>query len=101
MVYHIPNIDQKWRPCMCCGRKMRLLDDHRDLSFFMSQRSAQRRGFRCMNCGQATCFKCGHNGKRCACFGNAWVALPYLEGAIDLQSSTWPREAENKGVRHD
>ncbi|MGD8846372.1 MAG: hypothetical protein PVI54_12715 [Desulfobacteraceae bacterium] len=88
MAYLIYNTGPKWQPCLCCGRKMRLIDGHRDLSLFMIEKSAQRRGYRCMNCGQATCFKCGHNGKRCACQGNAWVALPYLEGAIDFHAGT-------------
>lgn len=74
---NIKKIDRQ--ACMCCGRPIRLLGNHERLIRFIGEASAQRRGSRCINCGQIACVSCSGNGCRCACEGNAWVALPYLE----------------------
>ncbi len=101
MAYTIPKTDKTWQPCLRCGRKMKMLDHRRDLATFLAYRSAQRRGLRCMNCGQATCFKCSDKGFCCACMSNAWVALPYLEGETEFRIPAWHREFEKEGVRYD
>lgn len=68
-----------WQDCFMCGRKIRLLTDHSSLIRFLGEASTQRRAFQCKNCGQVTCFECSKDNFICACNGNAWVALPYLE----------------------
>lgn len=67
--------------CSCCGHRIRLLGDPQSLSIFLGVKSAQRRASRCMSCGQVLCSDCSRDSYRCACGCNAWVALPYLEGA--------------------
>ena len=80
MAYHYHKIHlAESQNCINCGQRIALLDDHLNLALFLGEASAQRRGYRCMNCGQVTCFECSRKHCQCACGSNAWVALPYLE----------------------
>ena len=65
--------------CSCCGHWIRMLGDPQILSLFLGIKSAQRRAFQCVNCGQVLCQDCCQDGYRCACGCNAWVAVPYFE----------------------
>lgn len=67
--------------CSSCGQIVRLLWDHHTVFYFLKHHSARRRAYQCKNCGQIYCAACSHNGQRCLCHSNAWVARPYLEDA--------------------
>ena len=80
MAYRHNKSDQTaWQCCIGCGHPIRLLNDHQSLVIFLGETIMQRRGYRCMNCTQATCFECSEILSQCACGSNAWVALPYLD----------------------
>lgn len=81
---------EDWAACMCCGRHIKLLGNHQRVILFLGEASARRRGLRCMNCGQIACIECSGNGCRCACKGNAWVALPYLDKKTEEPARTDP-----------
>jgi hypothetical protein len=68
-----------WQTCACCGRRIRLLVDQESLALFLEEKSMQRRGFQCMNCGDVICRECREIGALCACRCNAWMARPYLD----------------------
>lgn len=71
-----------WQTCGYCGRRIRLLGDHRSLALFLEAKSLQRRAFQCMNCGDVICRECRENGAACVCRCNAWLARPYLDSSV-------------------
>lgn len=81
--YHGNTNQKNWhvRTCCGCGKSITLLGSQESLALFFGETTVQRRGFRCMNCGQVTCFECRPHDCNCLCKSNAWVALPYLENS--------------------
>lgn len=95
MVPFISRNDRFKNPrCSCCDRRIRLLGDQQSLALFLGTKSAQRRAFQCVNCGQVLCNDCSHNGYQCACKCNAWVALPYLEDSTGEAAEEMNASAE-------
>lgn len=79
--YHGNTHQETWqvRTCCGCGKSITLLASQKSLALFYAEATMQRRGLRCMNCGEVTCYECRQNEGCCHCMSNAWVALPYLE----------------------
>ncbi len=67
--------------CTRCGRQIRQLKDNQTLLLILRGTLTQRRGSKCINCGQVTCFDCCRELHSCTCGSSAWMALPYLETA--------------------
>ena len=78
-----------WTICACCARPIRQLEDYQSIRNYLGKPSVRRRGFRCMNCGRVTCFKCSQNLFHCTCGTNAWVAMPYLESTATGTAVHW------------
>ncbi len=78
VIHHRVADGMDWKHCTTCGLKIKVLGDAGSLAVFMGAATVQRRGFRCANCGQVTCYHCSTIECRCSCNSNAWVAMPYL-----------------------
>lgn len=71
-----------WQTCACCGRRIRLIVNQQHLSFFLEEKSLQRRAFQCASCNNVICQECRESGDSCTCKNNTWLARPYLDLSV-------------------